>query len=269
MPKNKNTARLARVADAPKVAELQANLEHYRKEAEAVAQPLAQAQAALSAAQDAVYLMERRVLAGKASDNDLAVAQTRLVEAKRQQAILATRAEDAQKMLRLLPAAIDEATCDARAEVAATLRAQYGPAVERLKAALLAARTANAEVSALYDAAYQEFTPLAVHPHYHSCVIDLGDAGLTTAAAGLVPLGWREFQPDGYNQSRFALWLAEAEALLARLPHLAQDDVAHRERAESALVADARREQEKLARLAEVERRNNERFMGVILGDRR
>ena len=279
MPKPKTTnnpARLVRVEDDAKLATLQAELREYqarlpaaRERLTAAEQALQAAEQALQAAEQETLLTERRVLAGRATDADLAGVQSRLLDAKRAHAIAATDCEQLTKLVASLPAAIELARQHALAQVAASLRAEYGPAVERLRAALLAAGEASAEVSRLYDAAYREFTGWDVHPRYHSGNIDLGDAGLTTTAAGLVPLAWHEFLSTRYNESRFALWLAEADALLARLPRMAEDDLANREHCENALVLQEQREREKLARLAEMERRNAERFGQLFLHDGR
>jgi len=268
MARNKTGPRLTRVTDSRKLAELTATLQHYERESADAQQALAAAQQALEAAEVENELAERRVLAGKATDSQLAAVQARLMEAKHAHAVQATRAEDTAKVVKHLPYAIEVAKQDARAEVAATLRERYAPAVERLRAALLAAKEASDEVTAVFDQAYSEFTAWDIHPRYHSGAIDLGDAGLTTTAAGLVALGWPELTPpDRHNKTRLELWLAEADALLAKLPTMAEADIQSKQRAEEFLVWYAAEEEKKLARLALVEKRNAERFMGIMLKD--
>lgn len=143
----------------------------------------------------------------------------------------------------------------ALADVVATLRTEYGAAVSELRARLLAAKEASDAVRRLRTLALQE-VPDRFDAHYHAGVTDAGEAGLVTAAAGLPDLALNLLSgPSGttvpLDGTRLGGWLRQADALLAQLPRMAEEDQARRAAHDNALARQAAEDRRKQALWAE------------------
>jgi hypothetical protein len=258
-------AKLMRVADDARVRNLTAQLERHQADLPDRKARLDNANRALEAAQDEVDRVERGVLAGRATDKDLAAAQNHLAECKTAQAVAFHDHADIARLVGVLPAALEEAKQAALVEVVANLRDAYGVALADLRAKLLAAKEASDAVQRLFNQAYAEVPCAGVHPRFHCAVTDLGAGGLTTAAARLPDLSLSELTPLYRNQpTRLDGWLKECDALLAELPRMAEADKQHRVMHDSFEAQQAVIERQKEANYAAMLRRDLERA-GVIM----
>jgi hypothetical protein len=255
----KKASPLLRVHEHERLVSLQAELADFQSQLPAATSRLEDAEHQRRLAEDALALVESRVLAGRASDADLAAAQSGLADAKRSHALALHAHDDVARMLRLLPSAIEMATAQARAEVAATLRARYAAEVAALREALLAADRAHQQVQATFALAQEQF-PAPLHPHYHAGVEDLADAGLTTHAARLSNLSLSAFAHDGHNPREVDYLLKDIEQMLAAIPTMAGQDVEARANMDRALVASRQRDLELQRRQLAMHRADLERF---------
>jgi hypothetical protein len=257
----KQQAKLMRVADAPTVQKLEAYLQGYRDQLPDRKARLDNADRALEVALAEADRVKVAVLAGRASDADLAAAQNHLAECQVAQATAFHDHADIARYTELLPAEIEVAKQAARVEVAASLRAQYGAALEDLRGKLLAAKAVSDEVARLHDLAANEFNTSLVDSRYHSAVIDAGEGGLLVGAAGLPNLSFPELTPLYRNQpTRLDGWLKAVDDLLAELPQMAERDKERRVNHDSFEAQQAEVERKKEAAWAAMLRRDMERI---------
>jgi hypothetical protein len=217
---------LLHVADDPKVAELAAKLAEHAAKLPRVRSELEGAKRQAAEAQARTERAELAVLAGRATDADLAAAQARLADAKRTLALLTHAHEDEERYAALLPQAMEAATLAARAEVVANVRQLAGERALELKRALLAAREAQRAYFEVHAIAAQEVQAL---PHRGRVSLwfcaDLGEAGAATQAAGVPDLVFDGVGGvPGAHADRLTAFLQQIDGFLADLPEMAERD---------------------------------------------
>ncbi len=254
------TTKLLRVQDSPRVQELEAELQAYQAKLPALQGRQEAAAHALQYAQQATDELEIAVLAGRASDKQLAEGQGKLADCKREQAIAQHDLADVERYLQVLPAALEQVKQQALADVVSNLRAAYAEAVAELRARLLDAKAASDAVQRLHLQAAAE-VPAMLHGVYGMAAMDLGDAGLVLHAAGLPNLSLYELsQHFPPNATRLDGWLKQAETLLAELPKMAEGDRERRRLHDSHEAQQAEVERKKEANYAAMLKRDLERY---------
>lgn len=217
---------LLHVNDDPTVQKLEAELAQFQARLADDTARLEQAARDLARAQDDLDTTESKLLAGRTDEQAFAAAQARLAECKRAHALALHAREDAERMVRLLPAALVEARIAAKKQVVSNLRARYAVQLADLKAALQAAVAANKALYQTYALAHAELPANVPYPHLPGTwmVEDLGDA-VTLAAGRLTNLA---FAPligiDDRQLSQAELWMREADAVLADMASWAERD---------------------------------------------
>jgi hypothetical protein len=214
---------------------------------------VAEAERVTDEARQAVDRTEIAVLAGRQTDADLAVAQGHLADCLSERAIALAGQSHILRMLTLVPYAIAQHRARARVLVVAHVQAEYQAALADLRETLVAAKAANDHAMQMFQYARRELE-VGFDAHYHASVLDAGDAGLITTAAGLDQYVIYEPLLDG---ERFALYLADLGRHLTDNPALPQRDLDRRVRLEAAIEYGIAHDRE-IERRMEATRRQND-----------
>lgn len=257
----KNGKRLLRLADHQHLADLEVDLASATQAIAPAKVRLADLEREVAEQDAAVERCERRILAGRDTDANLAVEQDRLINAKRARAEADMAVQDLEKRLERLPHAIEIVKQEAKAEIAANRRADFALALKDLRDKLAAAQAASDEVQRQVDEAHNEL-PMFHSDRFNANCHDAGAAGLIVPGAGLRNVTPSFLSHHGYagNQPGVVATLAEIDALLDALPAMAEGDI---KRKAARMARDAERAAEnerKLAHMAEVDRRHRERY---------
>jgi hypothetical protein len=204
-----------------KLLDLQKQLESAQARLATAATRLDEAQKAFTTAQSALDAAEVKHLAGSMDDRDFGRFTTARDNVKRTLAQATLEHGDAERLVRLMPAAIEEARQAAQMRVRDNLRRATAEKAAKLAALLTEAKQASDDLLALREQAEAQFPVdallqlgcgglMAAH--------DLGEqGGFTVRAAGIPPLysPWLTNDRARNQPSMYDIWLQEVERYLA------------------------------------------------------
>jgi hypothetical protein len=231
-----------------KLAELQQELADAQTALISAQARLEEAAVVLTTAKVQQDRAESRHLAGRITDEELASARAAAESAKREQALAQAALEDNERLVRILPDAIQERRQAALTAIRDNLRTAYAAKLAHLAAVVRQAQALNLELDDLHLQARSQLGVCNLMKLDGALLsaLDLGEAGGFVMDAGGMPQlasPWLTNLAAGRNHPSMAdNWLKAVDAYVAVSPaERAERDRQHRE---SALANAARRKAE-------------------------